>query len=265
MTFFWSNFIPNPVLFELGWFKIYWYGLILAIAILVAYYLIRRGKTLAQQRDIDDLVLWLVLGGLFGARIYDAVVYWPVSSFNWLEFFSLWQRGLAIHGAILGGAVTLLAWCLVNRKSFGQLADPLVMVLPLAQAIGRWGNYFNQELFGAPTSWPWKIFIEPVNRPAEYLYSSYFHPLFLYESLADLALFIVLYFSGKKFLRVGVSLSIYLFGYGVIRFVMEFWRLDQVAIYGGLRWPQWLSLILMLGVLIYWLVQLLLPKFKKNV
>lgn len=265
MLSWWSNFIPNPVFLELGWFKIYCYGLILAIAILVAYWLIRRKLLKAEQYLIDDLVLWLVIGGLLGARIYDVLVYWSGYDYQWFDYLAIWQGGLAIHGALIGGGLTLLVWCYLRKQSFWQWADKLVVVLPLAQAIGRWGNYFNQELFGKATNVSWKIFIEPLNRPQNYFDQNYFHPLFLYESLANTTLFIILYFLAKKVQRTGLLFSYYLFGYGMIRFFLEFWRIDEVFSFWSLRWPQWLSLLGVFGAIAYWLILILLPKFKKNV
>ncbi|MCX6785143.1 MAG: prolipoprotein diacylglyceryl transferase, partial [Candidatus Komeilibacteria bacterium] len=169
----------------------------------------------------------------------------------------IWQGGLAIHGALAGGFLAVVVWAHRNKESVWQYLDLLALSLPLGQAIGRWGNYFNQELFGQPTTSWWGIYIEAINRPDGWVNFSTFQPVFLYESLLSLALFWWLWH--KRASGQGAVVGWYLIGYGIIRFVLEFIRLDQVEGLLGLRWPQIISLVMVIVGLI-----ILLPKIKKS-
>lgn len=243
-------FIPQRIAFSLGPINIYWYGLIIALAILlclaVAVYLLRRQGD--KSDNIYELAFWAVIGAIIGARLYDVfIIDWAYFSLHPLEIVAVWQGGMAIHGAIIGGIIALLLWCLGKKKPVWPWLDLSVVVLPLGQALGRWGNYFNSELFGRPTNLPWGIPIPENLRPEQYLSSQYFQPLFLYESLLNFILFLLLFFSYKKKLfRPGQYLALYFMGYGLIRFIMEFMRFDATAMILGLRWPQVFSVILIL-------------------
>lgn len=271
MLNFLHTFTPTPIIFQLGPLTFRYYGLIIASAILVAI-LVALKIIKSKEKPTDDLwdlAFWLVLAGIIGARAYEVLILAPGYFFaNPAEIIKIWQGGLAIHGAIIAGIATLIIWCRYKKQSFWLWADVGAIVLPLAQAIGRWGNYFNQEVFGLPTNLPWGIPIELVNRPAQFINNQYFHPTFLYESVLNLILFVVLFgayrISSKKemgsFIRHGgfrmtildgQYLGVYLIGYGLIRFLMEFIRIDQTALLFGFRWPQIFSLILILiGVVI---------------
>ena len=245
MLSFFHNFAPPALLFSFGWFHIYWYGLIIVLAmiagILVAGYFWE--KTGLDRQAFDDLAFWEIVGGLAGARIYEWFLEFGYYSTHPSELLKVWHGGLAIHGAIIGAFVTLV---FVTRKHHLKIAQVTALVVPglaLGQAIGRWGNYFNQELFGAPTNLPWGIFISPENRPVAYQQFSYFHPTFLYESLACLLLFFALlavrkYRPQHNLLIIGS----YFIGYGLIRFLLEFIKIDYTPEVLGLRWPQIISL-----------------------
>jgi len=188
------------------------------------------------------LAMWLILGGIIGARLYDVfLIDWDYFANNPLEIIQIWHGGLAVHGAIIGGVIALLAWCKIKKKSFWQFAGLIFTVLPLGQAIGRWGNYFNQELFGRPTTLPWSIPISTVNRPEQYSNFQYFQPAFLYESILNLILFFVLLFLYKKNRHSGEIVIYYLMGYSAIRFMMEFIRIDVTSLVFGIRLPQLVS------------------------
>ncbi|MFA6594329.1 MAG: prolipoprotein diacylglyceryl transferase [Candidatus Buchananbacteria bacterium] len=251
-------FIPQRIAFSFGPVNIYWYGLIIASAILLclaaAIFLLRRQGD--KTDDIYELTFWAVVWAVVWARLYDVlIVDWAYFSHRPQEIIAVWQGGMAIHGAIIGGIVALLLWCLWKKKPVWPWLDLGVVVLPLGQALGRFGNYFNNELFGRPTDLPWGIPIPESLRPEQYLSSQYFQPLFLYESLLNFVLFLLLFFSYKKKLfRPGQYLSLYFMGYGLIRFVMEFLRFDATAMIYGLRWPQVLSFILFLfGVILFFI------------
>ncbi|MFW0862588.1 MAG: prolipoprotein diacylglyceryl transferase [Candidatus Komeilibacteria bacterium] len=247
------SYIPQPILFQWGWLSVYWYGLLIAIAVIIGFVLTAR---IASKKEYDqkvwyDMLFYSLIGGFIGARLYHVILELPYYFKNPLEIFQVWHGGLAIHGGIIGGGLVVYYFAKKNKWKVLSVLDILVLAMPLAQALGRWGNYFNQELFGLPVTWG--IFIEAINRPLEYVQFSYFHPTFLYESLANILLFILLLFLYKyKSKVVGLTTSIYLLSYSLIRFILEFIRIDRTPELWGLRWPQWASLIIILLVLIYW-------------
>lgn len=259
---FLHQFSPQPILFQFGPLTIHWYGFFIALSFLLGIVIILylAKKKNIKSDEIFDLGFWLVLAGIIGARLYEVIfINWHYYQNNLSAIFKIWQGGLAIHGAILGGLFVLLIWTRIKKTSFWLWSDLAVVVLALGQAIGRWGNYFNQELFGRPTNASWGIFIEVVNRPAEFIQSSYFHPAFLYESILNFILFLILFFIVKKSSRLSISTLIYLIGYSIIRFFMEFIRIDPTPEFWGLRLPQWVSL------LIFALVILILFKKLRNI
>ncbi len=241
------NFNPQPILLELGPLTFRWYGLMIAIgllsAIFVSAYLAkRRGR---NTDDVYSLAFWLAIGGIIGARLYDFVII----EFDYfigqpLDIFKIWQGGLAIHGAVIGGVIALVVWCRVKKQKVLDWLDLAAVSVPLGQAIGRWGNYFNQELFGGPTNLPWGIPIDMAHRPIQYLSSTHFHPAFLYESILNFILFLILSFLMKKDkLPAGAVALLYIAGYGLIRFVMELIRIDETTMILGWRLPQVVSVI----------------------
>lgn len=257
---FFQTYHPQPVLLQFGPLTIYWYGLIMVAAIVAGVLVVRKlaVKTgWAKPEAVYDLAFVVTIAALVGARLYAVLLFWPEYAADPLEIFKVWHGGMAIHGALIGGTLALWWHCRRKRQSFLQWADLIAVALPLGQAIGRWGNYFNQELFGPPTNLPWGIFIAPQNRPAGMEQTSYFHPTFLYESLLNLLLFAVLIWyyhhlhrqrspmtmtndhTRRHDLRpiTGTVLALYLIGYGAIRLLMEQLRLDETPLFFGLRWP----------------------------
>ncbi|HPI67343.1 MAG TPA: prolipoprotein diacylglyceryl transferase [bacterium] len=267
---------PTPALFSFGPVTIYWYGFLMALAIifgaLIFYFLTKSLKI--KSSLIIDLLFYVLIFGLLGGRFYHVF-----SEFNYywhepLKIFFLWQGGLGIYGAMLGGVLAIYFFIKKNQKEinvfsaachlslvtcFFVLLDLLVPSLALGQALGRWGNYFNQEIFGRPTFLSWGIPIDPVNRPASYLNFEFFHPLFLYESLFCFLLFVFLFFLTRKIYQSaiinkppGLILTLYLFSYGLWRFFIEFLRLDHQPVFLTLRLGQWVSIFLIiLAVVVY--------------
>jgi phosphatidylglycerol:prolipoprotein diacylglycerol transferase len=306
MIHFLHTFNPEPILISLGPVNIYWYGFFVLLGALAA---ISVALKLASYYNIKkdtiiDLAFWLIIGGIIGARIYHVLLELPYYLSHPLNIFKIWQGGLAIHGGIIAGGIIIWIFAkklsplltkegqggglaveasnnktspnlsLLRRGSnFWLLAAILAPGLALAQAIGRWGNYFNQELFGKPTNLPWGIPINIANRPAEYLSSKFFHPTFLYESLGNLLIFIILIsihiwiIKQKRITNYELRITnfvliviCYLMLYSALRFCLEFIRVDATPELLGLRFPQIISLlIIFLTPLI-----LLLPKLKKN-
>lgn len=207
------------------------YGMCLFLGLFLATFF---GERLCKKRDLDIQIFWkaifyTLLFGLLGARLYHVIHRIDYFTVHLLEIIAMWQGGLGIWGGIFGGLFGLF----VSTKKTGRLIeyiDIFAVGAPLAQAVGRWGNYFNKELFGYPTDLPWGIYIPQELRPSNYLYFDRFHPLFLYESFLNLLLFVVLYRLYHRRKMFGVNLSIgsismlYLLGYSVTRFFLEFMR-----------------------------------------
>lgn len=247
---------PGPIIFQLGPLAIRWYGLLIAIALAIGITLAQR---LAQRRGLDpdavaDLSIWLVLGALPAARLYYVAFEWDRYADNPLSAFAIWQGGIAIHGAILGGMLAALLFARLNRLSFWALADVVAPALVLGQAIGRWGNFFNSEAFGRPTNLPWRVYIPPAQRPPELGAVEYYHPTFLYESLWNLGVFALvlwLFFWGLRHparLKTGTLFLVYFATYSLGRFWIEGLRLDSLML-GPLRMAQVVSLTgIVLGV-----------------
>ena len=220
-----------------GFVKVHWYGLIMAAAFFVCLLVLAKLSRL-NKSQLVDLAFWLIIFGLAGARIWH-ILFYNLSYFlaRPVELVKIWNGGLAIHGAIAAGFPVIYFFSRKRQLNFFKLADSLAVVLPLGQAIGRWGNYFNQELYGRACDFSWCLPI--ANQPG------YHHPVFLYESLLNLILFVLLLFwfrLGR--LPWGALTALYLLGYSIIRFFMEFLRLDIASSFWGLNWLQWLCLAL---------------------
>ena len=247
---------PGPNLWQYGDFAIRWYGVLIALAVIVGTLLAQR---LARRKGINpdlmpDLALWLVIGAIPMARLYYVVFTWS-DRFQYqpiTEIFAVWKGGIAIHGAILGGAIALFWFCCYHRLSFWGVGDVIMPSLILGQAIGRWGNFFNSEAFGTPTDLPWKLYIPVEHRPAEFAEFAYFHPTFLYESLWNLLVLIVLLLVEQKLPRRGTLVMVYLIGYSLGRLWIEGLRTDSLY-FLGLRVAQVVSVAcIVLGALGLW-------------
>lgn len=252
MLNFLHTFEPSAILLALGQINIYWYGLLMVLgiisALVVSFCLARYYKISADK--LFDLVFWLIIGGLIGARIYDVLLELPYYLNHPLQIIKIWEGGLAIHGAIIAGAIIVFIFSRREKINFWKLASLLVPGLALGQAVGRWGNYFNQELFGLPTTLPWGIPINVINRPIEYLFFPYFQPTFLYESLGCLLIFLLLISLNYYYIRRGEIekkfvwlAALYMVLYSILRFGLEFIKIDKTPIFLSFRWPQIISLI----------------------
>ena len=240
---------PGAVLGEIGPITIRWYGLLIASAVLIG---INLSQYLAKRRQVDpdllgDLIIWLIIGAIPAARLYYVIFEWSKYSQNPETIIRIWEGGIAIHGAIIGGAIAALIFARVKDISFWQLVDLVAPSLILGQAIGRWGNFFNSEAFGSPTNLPWKLYIQPQYRPAQFADVAYFHPTFLYESLWNLMVFgllMTLFFRGwkGKQLKTGTLFLVYLVTYSLGRLWIEGLRTDSLML-GWLRMAQVVSLV----------------------
>jgi phosphatidylglycerol:prolipoprotein diacylglycerol transferase len=240
---------PGPIIFEIGPLTLRWYGLLIATAVLIGLILAQK---LAKYRNLEpeligDLVIWLVIGAIPCARLYYVLFEWQQYAQRPADIFAIWQGGIAIHGAIIGGVIAGIIFAKIKHQSFWQLADIIAPALILGQGIGRWGNFFNSEAFGVPTNLPWRLFIPPNHRPDEYIEFDYFHPTFLYESLWNLAVFVLLILifwwgiKHKNRLKVGTISLVYLIAYSLGRIWIEGLRTDSLML-GSLRVAQIISI-----------------------
>lgn len=246
--------IPSPGSNRIGPLRAY--GLMIGLGVLAAIELAsRRWKAIGgDPNDIWSIAVWAVPAGLIGARLYHVITDWKTyfsAGGRPIEALYIWNGGLGIPGGIaLGVAVgVFVAYRRGMRLSLGL--DAVAPALLLAQAIGRLGNYFNQEVFGRPTSLPWGLEIDPAHRPPKYIEYSTFHPTFLYEALWNLALMGLLIWLGRrKVLRPGNLFVLYVGGYGLGRLWVESLRSDNASLLLGLRVNTWMSLALIVGSII---------------
>jgi phosphatidylglycerol---prolipoprotein diacylglyceryl transferase len=240
---------PGAIAFQVGPMSVRWYGLLIVTSIFLgmalAQYLGKFRKLVPD--DIADLVFWLVCGAIPGARLYYVAFEWPEYVGHPAKMLAIWQGGIAIHGAILGGAIATYLFARRRHLSFWQLADVVAPALVQGQAIGRWGNFFNSEAFGAPTDLPWRVFIPVAQRPSGLENVAYYHPTFLYESLWNLGvlgLLLSVFAWGIRHpsrLKPGTIFLLYFAAYSIGRFWIEALRLDSLML-GPLKMAQAVSL-----------------------
>jgi phosphatidylglycerol:prolipoprotein diacylglycerol transferase len=252
----------NPVLLHLGPFEIRYYGLVYAIGFLAVYFLFR---WLAKKGEIknftpekaDIMTLYLIIGTIVGARLLLFVFYYPKTLItNPLEIFMIWHGGMSFHGGVIGAVVASLIFCKKHKVSFYKLADFTVLPLSLFLIFGRIANFINGELVGTKTSVPWCVVFKD--------YDGCRHPSQLYEAAKNLVIFIslsILYFSKdiKKKFKDGIIFWLFVMMYGVLRFIITFWRDDPR--YFGLSMGQYLC-IAMVIVSVYFLFRI--QKHKKR-
>lgn len=238
----------NPVAIQLGSLKIYWYGIIITSAIVIGTVLaMREAKRQGLDPDhIVNLVLAVVPAAFIGARLYYVFFEWERYAGNWYEIIAVWHGGLAIHGGLLGGFLAGLWYIKRSKLSFWQLADLVAPSIILGQAIGRWGNFFNQEAHGGPVSQEFISRFPGFIQKGMYIQGQYYHPTFLYESLWNLSVFLfLLWYRRRPVERGGRVFFAYLALYSLGRFFIEGLRTDSLML-GPFRIAQLVSLSLIL-------------------
>lgn len=257
--------IPPPPFrnLEIGPLNLRMYGLMIALGVLAAVWIAQkrwqaRGH---DPADIASLAMWAVPAGIVGARAYHVATDWQLFEGREWHAFAVWEGGLGIPGGIAAGVLAGYIYARVKKLNLPDLFDTVAPALPVAQAIGRWGNYFNQELFGRPTDLPWAVEVDLADRPAGFTQFSTFHPTFLYESLWNLALAAVIVFVVERYvkLRPGRLFAIYVGGYGLGRLWVEDLRIDPANEPGGLRVNTWMSILLIVGSAAFLLVDRFRP------
>jgi phosphatidylglycerol:prolipoprotein diacylglycerol transferase len=237
--------MPNG--FTIFGFKIYFYGILIMLGALAAAYMaMSQAKKRGQNPDVIwDMFAWVLIGGIVGARIWHILTPPPsmvaqgITTMYYfthpLEMLRFRAGGLGIPGGVIGGGLALYIFTHIKKLNFGMWADFAAPGLALAQAIGRWGNFFNQEVYGKPSTLPWAIEIDPEYRLPEFSMFSTYHPLFLYECIWNLLNMGLLLYLGKRFekwLKNGDVFLVYLMMYGLGRFLLEFVRLDSSRVAG---------------------------------
>ena len=230
-----GGFAMNPVAFEIFGLEIRWYGILIASGVLFGTILaLREARRIGFNEElILDLLIWAVPICLVGARLYYVIFSWDLYKDNPIEALNIRNGGLAIHGALLAAIIVAIVFTRMKKINFWTLADICAPSLILAQAIGRWGNYINQEAYGRPTDLPWGIMVNGVK----------VHPTFLYESLWNFLVFLfLLWYRKNKKKKEGEVFLLYLSLYSFIRFFIEGLRVDSLML-GQFRVAQIVSLI----------------------
>ncbi|HAR7128448.1 TPA: prolipoprotein diacylglyceryl transferase [Staphylococcus aureus] len=242
------NYI-DPVAFNLGPLSVRWYGIIIAVGILLGYFVAQRALVKAglHKDTLVDIIFYSALFGFIAARIYFVIFQWPYYAENPSEIIKIWHGGIAIHGGLIGGFIAGVIVCKVKNLNPFQIGDIVAPSIILAQGIGRWGNFMNHEAHGGPVS---RAFLEQLHLPNfiienMYINGQYYHPTFLYESIWDVAGFIILV-NIRKHLKLGETFFLYLTLYSIGRFFIEGLRTDSLMLTSNIRVAQLVSILLIL-------------------
>ena len=253
----------NPILLDLGFIEINWYSIFVLLAFIIGYRLVisRCKKKGLNISKISDMCFYLVVVCILGARLYYCIFNLDYYLNNLTDIIKLWEGGLAIHGGIIAGIIFIFFYTRKHDISLLDILDIFAPALVLGQAIGRWGNFFNSEAFGPETTFE---ILKNLNIPefiinGMYIDNAYQHPTFFYESLGCLLIFIiVIIIRNIKSIKVGQVASIYLIGYGILRFLIESLRQDSLMFF-GLKVAQLVSLIMIVvGIVLF-----ILPYIKR--
>ena len=228
----------DRVAFSIFGIDVMWYGILMALGMIIGTLLaIKEGKRVGiKEDDILDLAIVAIPSGLIGARLYYVIFNWDYYSQNISQILNFRGGGMAIHGALIGGILAGYLFSRYKKMSFFKLADTVIIGVPLAQAIGRWGNFINQEAHGGPTNLPWGIMVN----------GEKVHPTFLYESIWNIGIFIFLWIFRKKKQYEGEVIVLYTILYSLGRFFIEGLRTDSLMI-GPFRMAQVISLVGVIG------------------
>ena len=236
--------IPSPSSgsLDLGPITLRMYGFMIALGVIAAVWLM--GKRFMSKGINPDhasgLAMWIVPAGIIGARAYHVITDWRRFEGNWGEAVQIWRGGLGILGGVIFGLVAAFFYCRKHELDIKEVMDGVAPALALAQSIGRWGNYFNQELFGRPTNLPWGLQIDQRRRPIEYVAEETFHPTLLYESLWNALVVFTLIKLGKLGkLPSGLLMAAYFALYSIGRLWIEALRIDEASNLAGLRINLW--------------------------
>lgn len=241
---------PGEIALSLGNITIHWYGIIIAVAFVTGLVITTKA---AKEHNFDpdsiiNISILLLLVSVIFARLYFVIFDWRYYKNHLNEIIMVWQGGLSIHGAIIGSVLFLLIYSKFKKFPLLKYTDIFSYGLIIGQSVGRWGNFFNSEAFGTPTSFPWGVYIPIERRPEKYIGSEYFHPTFLYESIWNFLVFLILYFFLRKIFegKDGAITCSYLILYSFGRFIIEGIRTDSIYYLLGMPIAQFISIILII-------------------
>lgn len=255
----------SPVAFTLFGFEIRWYSLLIAIAVIISYFMIMSETNRFHiKKDFTfNMIFWTIIFGLIGARVYYVLFELEYYISNPLEIFMIWKGGLAIHGGLIAGAITMIVFCRKYNMRVGKMFDIVVVPLLLAQAIGRWGNFFNSEAFGYSVDYYTLANIKIIPQfviDNMYINGTYHLPMFYFESLWCLLGFIIaLFLRRRKYIKEKQILGFYLIWYGAARFVIEIFRTDSLML-GNFKVARIVSVIMVIIGIIIELIESRKPK-----
>ncbi len=246
----------NPVLIDLGFIKIYWYSIMILLGLFIGGSLIiGEGKRFKIPEDyMVNTIMYAVISGIIGARIYYVLFNWSYYGSHLIDILKVWEGGLAIHGGILFGLISVVLYTKKYEVNTTRLLDIAVVGLIIGQAIGRWGNFFNGEAHGAATTLEVltnlhlpKFIVDGMN-----IYGTYYHPTFLYESLwCTIGFIVLLIFRRRKYTKIGQTTALYLVWYGIGRFFIEGMRTDSLML-GNLKAAQLVSILfVVIGIIVF--------------
>jgi prolipoprotein diacylglyceryl transferase len=247
--------IPSPPYntIPIGPLDLHFYGLLIGIGVILAATITLNRYTTDEneRREIERILVRAVIIGFIGARLAYVSTHLGRFEGEWWKVIAIWEGGLALFGGLTAGTITAVWMIRRQNGDAWKLLDAAAVGIPVAQAIGRWGNYFNQELFGTPSDLPWAVEIDPQFRPDAYPDAATFHPTFLYESLWNIAIVVpVLLWVEKRFdLPRGGLFFVYAALYGLGRFGLELIRTDTTFRLLGLSRNGWVSAIIMIGAM----------------
>ena len=249
----------------IGSFSLKWYSVLITIAVIIAYFMIysESKRFNIKSEFIFNMMFWTLIFGILGARIYYVVFNWSYYSENLSEIYKIWNGGLAIHGGIIAGALTIIIYCKKYKVKVGRIMDLIVPALLLGQALGRWGNFFNGEAYGTivtrTTLENMKIIPEFVINNM-YIDGFYHLPMFYFESLwCLLGFFLSLFLRRRKYIKDGQLVAFYMMWYGAARFVIETFRTDAL-LFNGIRVARVVSILMFIAGLIIQFIQSRKPK-----
>lgn len=247
---------PGHIAFIFFSYDVYWYGIIMALSILLGLFtvlFIRKNFYKEISTDsIIDISFILIIAGIISARLYYVLLDYKYFIQHPSEIICIWNGGISIQGAILGGIIAFYFYAKENKLDFLKYADLFSFGIISGQILGRLGNFFNSEAFGYPTSLPWKLYIPFQMRPLEFKDHEFFHPTFLYESLLNIIVLSILFIILKKTenIKSGTIFFSYIIMYSIVRIIVESFRVDSVLNISGIHVAHIASIIFLLFGLI---------------
>jgi phosphatidylglycerol:prolipoprotein diacylglycerol transferase len=244
-----KNIVSFPKSLVVGIFQFRIYGLLITLGVVLIIYIFYNKKQKIEglkKIQVDDLLFYAILPGVIGARLYHVITDWQLYQNNLMGVFEIWNGGLGIFGAVVGGMFGIYFYSKRNKFEFLKIVDLIAIFVPLGQIIGRMGNLINQEIVGGPTDLPWKMIF---NDPADG-----YHPVFLYEQIGNMILFLIMYkLFNNNILKIGKGnfTLIYIFGYSLVRFVVEFFRTETRVLFNIFTLNQivCIALLFLVGVI----------------